>query len=165
MARTHGTRSCYVGGCRRKECVDANRVYERSRPNRSKYPRKERPTLRDFTENEAAWLAGLLEGEGSFITLQLPDGRERPIISLQMTDQDVVERAAQIVGIGKVRSASPKNPKHQDTWQWTCGRSDIIIGLHARLIHYFGIRRTNAFNRCLTAAEKVQTRMQQWSNG
>jgi len=26
----HGTRACYVGGCRRVECVEANRVYQRA---------------------------------------------------------------------------------------------------------------------------------------
>lgn len=27
LGRTHGTRSCYVGGCRQPECVEATRAY------------------------------------------------------------------------------------------------------------------------------------------
>lgn len=30
MTREHGTRSCYQGGCRRPECREANRVYQRA---------------------------------------------------------------------------------------------------------------------------------------
>lgn len=29
IQRRHGTRSCYVGGCRRPECIEANRAYMR----------------------------------------------------------------------------------------------------------------------------------------
>lgn len=41
------------------------------------------------------WLAGLLEGEGSF-TAGIPANPAKPIISLQMTDEDVVAKVAAI---------------------------------------------------------------------
>ena len=45
------------------------------------------------TETELAWLAGLLEGEGSFCETR---------IHVAMTDRDVIERAAEILG-GQVK--------------------------------------------------------------
>jgi hypothetical protein len=43
---------------------------------------------------DIAWLAGLLEGEGSFMRGKRKDA---PGISLAMTDRDVVERAAKLL--------------------------------------------------------------------
>lgn len=43
--------------------------------------------------HELHWLAGLLEGEGSFLTGQ-PSAPRYPVLALQMTDQDVVGRVA-----------------------------------------------------------------------
>lgn len=43
------------------------------------------------------WLAGLLEGEGSFMAGP-PSRPFAPSISLQMTDRDVVARAAKLLG-------------------------------------------------------------------
>jgi hypothetical protein len=43
------------------------------------------------------WLAGLLEGEGSFLK-PIPSDPKRPIISCRMTDRDVVERVATLFG-------------------------------------------------------------------
>src|SRR5215207_1825287 len=43
------------------------------------------------------WLAGLLEGEGSFLK-PIPSNPGRPIISCRMTDRDVVELVAAAFG-------------------------------------------------------------------
>ena len=43
--------------------------------------------------NDLYWLAGLLEGEGSFLTGP-PSAPRYPVLALQMTDQDVVARVA-----------------------------------------------------------------------
>lgn len=47
------------------------------------------------TETDLYWLAGLLEGEGSFLKGP-PSSPRQPIVQLPMTDQDVVERAARL---------------------------------------------------------------------
>lgn len=46
---------------------------------------------------DLAWLAGLLEGEGSFM-VGPPSAPRRPAIQMSMTDGDVVARAAAILG-------------------------------------------------------------------
>lgn len=50
-------------------------------------------------ETTLYWLAGLLEGEGSF-TAGPPSAPNQPRISLQMTDEDVVEKVAALFGVG-----------------------------------------------------------------
>lgn len=62
---------------------------------------------------EIAWIAGLLEGEGCFLS---PKGRYcSPIIQLIMTDKDVMIKAAKILGTKKVikckQDTRGKNPK------------------------------------------------------
>lgn len=58
----------------------------------------------DASEAELAWLAGLLEGEGSFrmLTNRASNGKSYryPHITVNMTDRDVIERAAQMFGTG-----------------------------------------------------------------
>ena len=52
----------------------------------------------DGVENaDLHWLAGLLEGEGSFLTGP-PSAPRYPVLALQMTDQDVVARVAVMFG-------------------------------------------------------------------
>jgi hypothetical protein len=48
-------------------------------------------------ERELHWLAGLLEGEGSFL-VGPPSEPRYPVLALQMTDQDVVARVAAMFG-------------------------------------------------------------------
>lgn len=59
-----------------------------------------------MTSIETAWLAGLLEGEGSFYWLN-----GRPAMRVAMCDQDVVERAGEVLG-ANVRRWHP--PSHRD---------------------------------------------------
>jgi len=54
-------------------------------------------------ERELGWLAGLLEGEGSFY--QTKEGY--PAISIGMNDEDVIAHAAKLMGV----SVSPFVPK------------------------------------------------------
>lgn len=50
---------------------------------------------------DLCWLAGLLEGEGSFMPGE-PSNANAPRISLAMTDSDVVHRAAALLGVHSV---------------------------------------------------------------
>ena len=49
-------------------------------------------------ENALHWLAGLLEGEGSFL-FPTPSAPGRPVIQLAMTDEDVVARVAALFSV------------------------------------------------------------------
>jgi hypothetical protein len=54
--------------------------------------------LRHMTDLELHWLAGILEGEGSFLAGP-PSAPNKPRIALQMCDEDVVARVAALFGI------------------------------------------------------------------
>lgn len=51
--------------------------------------------LLGMTKFDFAWLTGLLEGEGSFIPGP-PSNRNQPVISVSMTDEDVIARVARL---------------------------------------------------------------------
>lgn len=64
------------------------------------------------------WMSGLLEGEGSFIP-GLPSYPTKPIISLQMTDEDVI---AKVAGIFAVRYSTSKSEARAEAgWRTSFG--------------------------------------------
>jgi hypothetical protein len=52
-----------------------------------------------LTSQQLSWLAGLLEGEGAF-TAGVPSMPRQPQVKLGMTDEDTVQRAAELLGVG-----------------------------------------------------------------
>lgn len=61
-----------------------------------------------ITELEIAWLAGLLEGEGCFDI----QGDASPHIKLSMVDEDIVYKAAEIIGTNRIAMAKNGWLKH-----------------------------------------------------
>lgn len=57
--------------------------------------------------NDLAWLAGLLEGEGSFCC-GVPSKPNQPFIAVQMTDEDVIHRVAKLFGTSLYRGLKRK---------------------------------------------------------
>ena len=94
--------------------------------------------MRPLTEIEVAWLAGLLEGEGSFSEKR----PHRPRITMEMTDEDVVCRAHALTGVGHVYKTSQRRIHHQPAWQWSCIRIADVIDVMMAVRPYMGNRRT-----------------------
>jgi hypothetical protein len=67
----------------------------------------------EVSGSDLHWLAGLLEGEGSFLKGP-PSAPRHPVLALQMTDEDVVARVAAMFG----RKPSCWQPR-QTRWQRT----------------------------------------------
>ncbi len=106
-------------------------------------------------EVRAAWLAGLLEGEGCF-RVYSSGGIS---ISLQMTDRDIVVRAAEELG-AVVRHSPPAKENWQSTWVcWTSRQHGREISL--RLIPWLGVRRSARVNEALTIQPSVRVGPQQ----
>lgn len=59
-------------------------------------------------DSDIYWLAGLLEGEGCF-----SNGKKAPQLRLRvgMTDRDIIERAATIMGCKSIYTVVPKTPR------------------------------------------------------
>lgn len=95
-----------------------------------------------------AWLAGLFEGEGciSFV------GVNSVLLTIQMTDRDVIERCAKITGAGNVRGPVIR-PGVKDQWYWKVGKVDDILAILDEIEPYFGERRSS---RCVIAQERLK---------
>ncbi len=52
----------------------------------------------EVPENQLYWLAGILEGEGSFLKAP-PSAPNRPSISMQSTDEDVIAKVASMMNV------------------------------------------------------------------
>lgn len=105
-------------------------------------------------ECEVQWLAGLLEGEGSF-GVAVTNGRAYPTITLQMCDQDVVERAARMLGAPSVLRSAPRN----DRWSALFAArltGDAAASWMRRLRPLMGARRTAAIDRALAAYRPIR---------
>ena len=102
--------------------------------------------MRELSELELGWLAGLLEGEGCFTTT----GRKRPYIAvcLQTTDADVIERAAEMIGVPvhRMRTTSPMSAKPQYRTQLQGRRAAELM----RLVRpHMGLRRGGRIDELL----------------
>ena len=98
-------------------------------------------------DDEAAWLAGLLEGEGCF-TFQLGKNRnggkrKRPslAVSVSMSDKDVIERVQQVVGAGTISYVPPRKEGWKPLWRWGLSRRAEVIQLVTELRPWMGERR------------------------
>lgn len=66
-------------------------------------------------DDDLNWLAGLLEGEGSFLRGS-PSRPNQPGIVVEMTDQSVIERVADLLNGVKPIAIKARNEKWKPTW-------------------------------------------------
>ncbi len=92
------------------------------------------------------WLAGLLEGEGCFTA-----GAGWPKIALQMTDYDVVARAAKLFGCGVSTKAPEKALTPRKTVYATIISGAAAIDWMRALQPYMGERRQARINEHIAA--------------
>lgn len=108
-----------------------------------------------MSELDLTWLAGLLEGEGSFMASP-PSRRNKPVVSVEMTDQDVVDRVALLVGVKRI-STKPRNG-------WTPTFSVRVTGTRAVNLMYqlrplMGQRRQSQIDSALASFNPIRRRM------
>lgn len=100
-----------------------------------------------------AWVAGLLEGEGTFA-----NAAGYPHISVSMCDRDVLERAAAILGIPTV---SPKDVIRNAEHGWSPAYQISVTGARAaewmhRLRPLMGQRRAQQIDRALASYHPIR---------
>jgi len=128
----------------------------RSRPKAPRFPVLDGidgSTSRD--PRALSWLAGLLEGEGTF---SLTCDRKRncyPVISLNMCDGSVVRRAAKLLEAPSVALREARRPEWRPTFVAQVG------GAHAaewmkRLRAFMGQRRTEAIDAALSQYHPIR---------
>ncbi len=68
---------------------------------------------RILDSKDVYWLAGLLEGEGSFLKPR-PSTPTIPRITIEMCDKDVIERVAYVFGVNYIYHRKPRNERRKD---------------------------------------------------
>jgi len=91
--------------------------------------------------NDAAYLAGLFDGEGHVQYKQYVDAKrkDRPkrykvwriSLEMSMTNEEVIRWVHEITGVGTVRlnvkNKSPSSKPHwKDQWRWRCSHRDAL---------------------------------------
>lgn len=106
---------------------------------------------------ELAWLAGLLEGEGSFCKGP-PSKPNSPRVALSMTDEDVVSRVALLLGVRYHRSNRGKAKGWKPCFMlYQSGRP--AVALMQRLRPLMGNRRQGQIDRavaCYTDRRRIK---------
>lgn len=100
-----------------------------------------------MSATESAWVAGLLEGEGTFTFKR----SQSPFVRVVMTDRDVIHRLSAITGVGRVVSIMPRASHHKLTWAWTVQARDHIATLLLQVSPLMHERRRSAIMRQLDA--------------
>lgn len=82
--------------------------------------------ISDVDHTDLYWLAGILEGEGSF--LKGPPSRPGlPIISMQSTDEDVVSHVANLLGGVKYHACARQKEHHKVSWRVSLKGSKSVV--------------------------------------
>ena len=96
-----------------------------------------------ISTRDIIWLAGLIEGEGSFLwhSTGAGNGSYHPVVTIGMTDKDIIERVSRIWELTSVRiNRYQKRPQCKDMWRTTLTGSRAI-GWMMMLYQFMGIRR------------------------
>lgn len=111
--------SFLVGGCDRKKDTRFCSVPCSTRGRWDGVPGHETPIAMD--REDAAWFAGLFDGEGCVAWPKRHRFNECRI-SIANTSLPLLERAKEVTGTGKIREVTKyrKNPKHNRAWVWNC---------------------------------------------
>jgi hypothetical protein len=94
--------------------------------------------IREMSPEEVAWLAGILEGEGSFISTGYCS------IQVTMTDRDISARIVEVTGVGRVHERRPQKSNHRPSQLWTVAQHEQIRQLLGAVLPWLGERRSEA---------------------
>lgn len=99
---------------------------------------------------EIAWLAGLMEGDGSF---QLHANGKRgkpnrcPLLAISMLDLDIIERVAKIFQCNIGKYLTPKKDKY--SFAARTAKRSIVEPLIYAMYPYMGLRRKEQINKMI----------------
>jgi len=98
-------------------------------------------------DRDRHWLAGFLEGEGSFMKPP-PSSPNQPYITVQSTDEDVIQRAAELCGL-KYQKVKNRHPEKWKQSYMLCVRGGKAVAWMKLLRPLMGKRRSSQIDRAL----------------
>lgn len=106
--------------------------------------------LRNLSSSEIGWVAGLLEGEGSFIVVR---NGTRPRVQMQSTDEDVLLKLRAVLGAGRICPISQRANRKQ-CWAFALNTRDDIDLLLRQIYPMMGARRRVQIDLVLAHVEQ-----------
>lgn len=101
-----------------------------------------------MSPTEVAWLAGIIEGEGSFVA----GAKTACRIQVVMTDIDIIDRIAALTGVGFTYLTKPNRTHYKVAKGWAVRRAEHVQHIISLVRPWLGARRREA-------ADKLVTRM------
>jgi hypothetical protein len=105
-------------------------------------------------KEKIARAAGILEGEGSFVT---KSNGHRPIIQCHMTDKDVVLGLQDLWG-GHVYYCKPRKDGYRESWQWSIGGEEAVKVMN-EIKPFMYSRRTEKINQVIKVWEDQKNKL------
>lgn len=106
---------------------------------------------------EAAWLAGILEGEGCFdYNGNVP--KKWPKVRVEMKDEDVILRVQVLTG-GSVRMRPARKPQHSNTFVLQIAKHSDVEKLLQTIRPFMGERRGRKIDEQLSAIQVLKSRV------
>lgn len=109
----------------------------------------------DISPVDAAYLAGLIDGEGCIAVTATNTNKSakqckrglqyRGMLSVRMVDRSAIEWAHQITGLGSIRPYKAAGPNRRSGFTWTCWSKEAAI-IAATVLPYLKVKRAQAEN-------------------
>jgi branched-subunit amino acid transport protein AzlD len=104
--------------------------------------------VRTLTEIEAAWLAGVVDGEGSILIGRIAPKRGhyrrgfyyRANLEIANSNELFLRRVLELIGKGSVALNKEKNPRWKDKWQYT-GTSNVLKIILPQVLPYLVVKK------------------------
>lgn len=95
--------------------------------------------VKDLTETEAAYIAGIIDGEGCISIQKVRSGNAkiasagyayRGCVAVKMTDESLVRWFQEVTGLGSAIKAQVPSGNRRQAWAWTCWSKQALALLN-----------------------------------
>jgi hypothetical protein len=108
-----------------------------------------------LTEAEVAWLAGFLEGEGSFYMKRQRSDYLMPMVKVGGTDLDTIQYAAQLLGNPAVQFERRRQAHWKDQWK-VYKHGQPAVEVMKQILPWMGSRRSEKIREIIAIWEGRQ---------
>ena len=91
-----------------------------------------------INEGDLKWVAGIVEGEGWFVTNRSTGA----LLCVAMVDFDTVRKLHSVTGVGRLNVRQPKEKRYKEQLTWTVGKRAELKPLVEGILPFLSERRT-----------------------
>jgi hypothetical protein len=113
--------------------------------------------MRELSEIDCAYIAGIIDGEGSIMLSMINRGKTRaPVISVSSADRELLDWLQATTGIGHISSKPARKESHRDSWDWKASHNAALDLLEV-VLPYLRIARKRIRAQLLVTEYKTLT--------